>query len=51
KNREIMFKVLRGAGLSNYPKEFWHWSYGDVWWAKRNKKKIAIYGLAKNKSG
>lgn len=44
KNREIMFKALKKAGLSNYPKEYWHWSYGDVQWAKRNKKKIAIYG-------
>lgn len=48
KNREIMFNALRKAGLSNLSKEFWHWSYGDVWWAKRNKKKTAIYGAIKN---
>lgn len=48
KNREIMFAALKMAGLSNYPKEYWHWSYGDVWWAKRNKKKTAIYGVIKN---
>lgn len=48
KNREIMFAALEKAGLSNYPKEYWHWSYGDIWWAKRNKKKIAIYGVIKN---
>ncbi len=45
KNREIMFNALKKAGLSNYPKEYWHWSYGDIWWAKRNKEKIAIYGV------
>src|SRR3989339_134113 len=47
-NRETMFASLKKAGLSNYPKEYWHWSYGDIWWAKRNKKKIAIYGVIKN---
>jgi D-alanyl-D-alanine dipeptidase len=45
RNRQIMFRVLREVGLSNYPKEYWHWSFGDVWWAKRNKKNIAPYGV------
>lgn len=45
KNRQLMFDALIKAGLSNYPKEYWHWSYGDIQWAKRNKKKIAIYGV------
>jgi D-alanyl-D-alanine dipeptidase len=45
KNRELMFRVLEKVGLSNYPKEFWHWSYGDYWWARRNGKKEAIYGV------
>jgi D-alanyl-D-alanine dipeptidase len=48
KNREIMFNALKKAGLSNCPREYWHWSYGDIWWAKRNKKKMAIYGVIKN---
>lgn len=47
KNRQIMFNALHKAGLSNFPKEYWHWSYGDIWWAKRNKKKTAIYGVVK----
>jgi D-alanyl-D-alanine dipeptidase len=45
KNRELMFHVLEKAGLTNYPKEFWHWSYGDYWWAKRHGKDEAVYGL------
>ena len=45
RNREIMYDALTRAGLSNYPKEFWHWSYGDAWWAKRKKRKTAIYGI------
>ena len=44
RNRKIMFSALRKAGLSNYEKEFWHWSYGDLWWAKRNNKKLTKYG-------
>lgn len=48
KNRNVMFAALKKAGLSNYSKEYWHWSYGDIWWAKRNKKKTAIYGVIKN---
>lgn len=43
KNRQIMFDALSKAGLSNFPKEYWHWSYGDYWWAKRNNKKIIFY--------
>jgi len=44
KNREILFEAMRKAGFSNYPKEYWHWSYGDYYWARRNKKPLAIYG-------
>ena len=45
KNRQILVEALARAGFSNYPHEFWHWSYGDYWWAKRKKKKVAIYGV------
>ncbi len=47
KNRQIMFNALKKVGLSNHPKEFWHWSYGDSRWARQNKKKTAIYGAVK----
>jgi len=43
RNREIMFGALSKVGLSNYPKEFWHWSYGDIQWAQRTGQKRAIY--------
>lgn len=51
KNREIMFSALQKGGLSNYPKEYWHWSYGDYQWAKRNGKKTAIYGTISDVKG
>jgi len=41
-----MFKVLEKVGFVNYPKEFWHWSYGDIYWAKIKKK--AIYSILNN---
>ena len=48
RNREIMYQSLKKAGFSQAPHEFWHWSYGDLWWAKRNDKKQTIYGPIDN---
>lgn len=45
KNRQIMADALRQAGFSNNIREYWHWSYGDYYWAKRTKNKV-IYGVA-----
>lgn len=33
RHRQIMVTALAGAGLVNYPTEWWHWSYGDRYWA------------------
>ncbi|GII63236.1 D-alanyl-D-alanine dipeptidase [Sphaerisporangium krabiense] len=32
-NRTILSEVLVEAGFINYPTEWWHWSYGDRYWA------------------
>lgn len=32
-NRELLGAALGGAGLVNYPTEWWHWSYGERYWA------------------
>ncbi|MET9734414.1 M15 family metallopeptidase [Streptomyces sp. NPDC006458] len=32
-NRRILTDALTSAGLVNYPTEWWHWSYGDRYWA------------------
>ena len=42
--RELMAKVLCGAGLVNYPTEWWHWSYGDRYWAVMTDAPAALYG-------
>ncbi|GGM20352.1 D-alanyl-D-alanine dipeptidase [Micromonospora sonchi] len=33
RHRRILVTALTGAGLVNYPTEWWHWSYGDRYWA------------------
>jgi D-alanyl-D-alanine dipeptidase len=43
-NRELLARVLRGAGLVNYPTEWWHWSYGDRYWALVTSAPAALYG-------
>jgi len=32
------------AGFVNYPTEWWHWSYGDRYWAYATHRSAAIYG-------
>lgn len=44
-NRKILFDTLTGVGFQNYFREYWHYSYGDPYWAVRRKDKTAIYGL------
>jgi D-alanyl-D-alanine dipeptidase len=44
KNRGILIKALSGAGFINYPTEWWHWSYGDRYWAFVTKRKTALFG-------
>lgn len=35
-NREILIQCLEKVGFVNYPTEWWHWSYGDCYWAFLN---------------
>jgi D-alanyl-D-alanine dipeptidase len=35
---------MTGAGFVNYPSEWWHWSYGDRYWAVVTGEPHAIYG-------
>ncbi|WP_281286552.1 M15 family metallopeptidase [Herbidospora galbida] len=40
--------ALTEAGLVNYPTEWWHWSYGDRYWAHVTGAGTARYGSARN---
>lgn len=35
-NRKILIYCMKKAGFINYPPEWWHWSYGDYYWAFLN---------------
>lgn len=43
-NRDLLARVLGAAGLVNYPTEWWHWSYGDRYWAYVTGADHAVYG-------
>jgi len=42
--RRALAAALGGAGLVNYPTEWWHWSYGDRYWAYATGAERALYG-------
>jgi D-alanyl-D-alanine dipeptidase len=44
RHREILANALLKGGLTNYPSEYWHWTYGDQGWAYRGGHPYAIYG-------
>ncbi|WP_031065632.1 M15 family metallopeptidase [Streptomyces sp. NRRL WC-3742] len=43
-NRALLGAVLTAAGLVNYRTEWWHWSYGDRYWALATGRDAACYG-------
>jgi zinc D-Ala-D-Ala dipeptidase len=43
-NRGTLAAALSGAGFVNYPTEWWHWSYGDRYWALLAERPCAIFG-------
>lgn len=44
RNRDLLRRALTGVGLTNYPGEWWHWSYGEPGWAVRTGQPRAHYG-------
>jgi zinc D-Ala-D-Ala dipeptidase len=44
RHRDILGAALTAAGLVNYPTEWWHWSYGDRYWALATGADAALYG-------
>lgn len=43
KNREILFGCMESVGFVNYPFEWWHWSYGDKYWAAMSEAPHALF--------
>jgi len=42
--RRLLGEVLSAEGFINYPSEWWHWSFGDRYWAAVTGAPHAIYG-------
>ncbi|MFA6300712.1 MAG: M15 family metallopeptidase [Nocardioides sp.] len=43
-HRTLLATVLGAVGLVNYPTEWWHWSFGDRYWALATGAPHALYG-------
>jgi zinc D-Ala-D-Ala dipeptidase len=43
-NRDRLVAAMRAAEFANYPTEWWHWSYGDRYWALVTGAPVALYG-------
>ncbi|WP_405767989.1 M15 family metallopeptidase [Streptomyces sp. NBC_01538] len=43
-NRAVLGRAMAAAGFVNYPTEWWHWSYGDRYWALLTEAPAAKYG-------
>jgi zinc D-Ala-D-Ala dipeptidase len=43
-NRAQLGAALDAVGLVNYPTEWWHWSFGDRYWALASGRSAARYG-------
>jgi zinc D-Ala-D-Ala dipeptidase len=42
--RQLLAQALTAQGFINYPSEWWHWSYGDRYWAFASRAPTAVYG-------
>ncbi|WNV86386.1 M15 family metallopeptidase [Umezawaea sp. Da 62-37] len=45
-NRRTLIDAMSTTGFANYPSEWWHWSYGDRYWAIVTGPAHARYGPA-----
>lgn len=44
RNRQLLLDVMCEVGFVNYAQEWWHFSYGDQFWAYMTDQPSAIYG-------
>ena len=43
-NRRLLYYVMTSVGFTNYPSEWWHYDYGDVFWASEKSINLSFYG-------
>ena len=46
-NRRLLYQVMTQAGFTNFPFEWWHFDYGNQFWASLSKQPYAFYGQTK----
>lgn len=46
-NRRLLVDLMENEGFSNYPKEWWHFDYGNRNWAIRTGQKHCVYGFVR----
>jgi len=44
KNRRLLVEAMESVGFVNHGHEWWHFSYGDRYWAVITGTDVAIYG-------
>jgi D-alanyl-D-alanine dipeptidase len=44
-HRRALVEAMTTAGFVNYPTEWWHWSFGDRYWAMVTGAPAALYGV------
>lgn len=44
RHRDILAEAFASGKMTNYPSEYWHWTYGDQGWAYRGGHATALYG-------
>lgn len=42
-NRRLLYAIMIEAGFTNYPEEWWHFDYGDQFWASISGAQNALY--------
>ncbi|HTQ12099.1 MAG TPA: M15 family metallopeptidase [Fimbriimonadaceae bacterium] len=43
RHRDMLAEAFATGRMTNYPSEYWHWSYGDQGWAYRGRHLHALY--------
>jgi D-alanyl-D-alanine dipeptidase len=51
RRRRELVRALTDVGLVNYPTEWWHWSYGDRYWADTKGLGRTLYAPVMRSSG
>ena len=47
-NRRLLYNVMTSSGFTNLPSEFWHYDYGDIFWAYYTGEDAIYHGVLNN---